>query len=68
MGIVPCFDLISCPVFRADFRLAKEGIWTSFLLVNCRFNFELEIRLLNYPNWTSIAQFMVRLISGIVKA
>ena len=24
MGIVPCFDPIRCPVFRADFQLEKE--------------------------------------------
>ena len=52
--------------FRADFRLEKKGIWTSVLLLNCFFNCELEVRLLNYPNWTSIAQVMVHLISGIV--
>ena len=54
--------------FGDDFQLENEGNWASVLLVNCSCNCELKVRLLNYPNWTSIAQVMVRLISEIVTA
>ena len=56
---MPYFDPIRCPDFWADFRLEKEGIWTSILLGNSSCNCELEVRLLNHPNWTSITQVMV---------
>ena len=45
--------------FWADFWLEKEGIWTSVFLRKCSCNCELEIRLLNHPNWTSITQVIV---------
>ena len=57
-----------CPSFEADFWLEKEGIWTSVLHDNCSQSFELEVMILNYPNWASITQVMVYLISGIVTA
>ena len=56
MEMLPCFDPMKCPDFGTDFRLEKEGIWTSVLHVNCSCNFELDVRHLNQPNWTSIAQ------------
>ena len=68
MGIVPCFDPICCLAFGANFMLEKEIIWTSVIHEDCRLSCELEVRILNYPNWTSIAQVMVHLISKIVIA
>ena len=59
VGMLPCFDPTYCPEFRTDFQLEKEGIWTSVLYGNCRCNCELDVRLLNHPNWTSITQVMV---------
>ena len=59
MGIMPCFDPLGCPVFGADFRLEKWRIWTSILHENCICIRELDVRLLNHPNWTSITQVMV---------
>ena len=62
MGIVPCFDPIRCPFFGADFRLEKCRIWTCILQGNCSSIFEIEVRLLNHPNWTSISHVMVRFL------
>ena len=57
--MLPCFDLMKCLDFGTDFRLEKEGIWTSVLHGNCSCNRDLDVRLLNNPNWTSISQVMV---------
>ena len=46
----------------------KEVIWTSVLDDNCSRSCEIEVKLLNCPNWTSIAQVVVHLISRIVIA
>ena len=59
VGMLPCFDPMKCPDFGTDFRLKKEGIWIGFLHGNCICNCELDVRLLNHPNWTSIAQVTV---------
>ena len=34
-------------------------IWTSILQGTCSSILELDVRLLNHPNWTSITQFIV---------
>ena len=39
-----------------------EGIWTSVLHGNCNCICELDVRLLNHPNWTFIAQVMVHFL------
>ena len=39
-----------------------KGIWQCVPQVNCSHISELDVRLLNYPNRTSIAQVMVRLL------
>ena len=61
MGMLPCFGPMKCLDFGIDFLLEKEGIWTSVFHENCSCNCELDVRLLNHPNWTSIAQVMVHL-------
>ena len=35
-------------------------IWTSILQGTCSYILELDVRLLNHPNWTSITQIIVR--------
>ena len=57
--MLPCFDHVHWPGFGIDFWLEKEGIWTSILHGNCSRNCELDVRLLNHPNWTSITPVMV---------
>ena len=59
--MLPCFDPMKRPDFEADFWLEKEGIWTSILHRNCSCNYELDVKILNHPNWTSIAQVIVHL-------
>ena len=59
MGMLPCFNPMKCSDFWTDFLLKKEGILTSVFHGNCSCNCELDVRLLNHPNWTSIAQVMV---------
>ena len=59
MGIVPCFNPLLCLVFGADFWLEKGRILTRILLGNCSCITELDVRLLNHPNLTSITQVMV---------
>ena len=49
------------PDFRTGFRWEIKGIWLCVLQVNCSHIGEFDVRLLNYPNWTSIAQVMVHL-------
>ena len=56
---LPCFCPMKRPDFVTDFWLEKEGVWTSVLHGNCICNCELDVRILNYPNWTFIAQVMV---------
>ena len=57
--MLPCFRPMKCPNFGTGFRLEKEGIWTSVLHGNCNSNFEIDVRLLNHLNWTSITKVMV---------
>ena len=59
--MLPCFDPMKRLDFGTDFQLEKEGIWTSVLHRNCSCNCEIDVRLLNHPNWISIAQVMVHL-------
>ena len=42
--------------------LENEGMWISVLHENCSRICELEVRLLNHSNWTSITQVMVRFL------
>ena len=46
------------------FSWEMERIWTHVLHKSCICIFELDVRFLNHPNGTSIAQFMVHLIPG----
>ena len=55
VGMLPCFDLMKHPYFGTNFQLEKEGIWTSIPHGNCSCNCELDVRLLNHLNLTSIA-------------
>ena len=57
--MLPCFGPMKRPDFGTDFWLEIEGIWTGVLLGNCSCNCELDVMLLNHPNWTSITQVMV---------
>ena len=58
-----------CPGIGTDFSVGKkEGTWTSVLHDSCIQSCELDVRSLNHSNWTSRAQAMVHLISGIVIA
>ena len=57
--MLPCFSPTKCPDFGSDFRLEKVGIWTSVPHGNCSCNCEIDVRLLNHQNWTSITQVMV---------
>ena len=50
------------------FGWKTEGIWTHILHRSCRYICELDVRLLNHPNWTSKTQVMVHLIPGITTA
>ena len=44
------------------FNKKKWGNWTSFLYGNFIFIREIDVRLLNHSNWTSIAQVMVNFL------
>ena len=46
-------------IFGLIFSQEKLGNWTSFLHGNCSYISELDARLLNHPNWTSITRVMV---------
>ena len=61
---LPCFDLTHCPDFGTSFGWETKGIWTHVLHRSCNCICELDVRLLNHPNWTSIAQVMVH-FSGL---
>ena len=41
------------------FGREKWGNWTSFLHGNCSYIGEIDVRLLNHRNWTSITRVMV---------
>ena len=62
--MLPCFGPIKRLDFGTDFQSEKEGIWTSVLHGNCNFNCELDVKLLNHPNWIFIAHVMVH-FSGL---
>ena len=49
------------------FSWEKWGNWTSVPNGNCSYISELDVRLLNHPNWISITQVMVR-FSGLSQA
>ena len=61
-GKLPHFDPMHYPDFRTGFLPRNKGIWSCVLHVNCSHISELDVRLLNYPNQTSIAQAMVCLL------
>ena len=46
-------------ILGLDFGWETEGVWTRVLHRSCIFICELDVRLLNDPNWTYIAQVMV---------
>ena len=46
-------------IFGTNFRLGKVRIWTSILQGNCSSILEIDVRLLNHQNQTSITQIMV---------
>ena len=48
--------------FGVDFRLEKWRIWTRIFHGNCSCISELDVRLLNHLNWTSITQVMVHFL------
>ena len=58
-GKLPYFDPTHYPNFRTSFRVGTKGIWSCVFHVNCSHISELDVRLLNYPNRTSIAQVIV---------
>ena len=60
-GKLPYFDLCINRTLRLVLRWEIKGIFPCVLQVNCSHIHELDARLLNYPNRTSIAQVMVRL-------
>ena len=60
--MLPCFGPMKCLDFGTNFRLEKDEIWTSVLHGNCSYNHELDVRLLNHPNWTSITQVKVHFL------
>ena len=43
-------------------------IWTQVIHRNCSCISELDVRLSNHPNWTTIAQVMVHFIPGTIAA
>ena len=59
VGMLPYFDHAHWLNFGIDFWLEKKGIWTSVLHGNCSCKCDIDVRLLNHTNWTSIAQVMV---------
>ena len=65
LGMLSCFDPTHCSKFRTSFWLGNEGIW-AHVHKRCSCNCELDVRLLNHQNWTSIAQVMVNFILGTV--
>ena len=66
--MLPSFDPTHCQEFGTGFRLRNRGILTHVLHRSCSCNCELDVRLLNHPNWTSTAQVMVHFILGTVIA
>ena len=59
MGSCPILIIRISRTLGLVFRWEIKGIWQCVLQENCRLISELDVRLLNYPNWTSIAQVMV---------
>ena len=53
------FDPTHWPDFSTDFWLLKKKNLDSDPHRNCRCICELDVRLLNHPNWTSTARVMV---------
>ena len=53
-----------CEEFGTGFRLGNRGIWTRVLHRSFSGICEIDVRFLNHPNWTSVAQIMVYLIPG----
>ena len=60
-GKLPYLDPTHYPDFRTGFRVGNKGNLACVLQVNCSHISERDVRLLNYPNRTSITQVMVRL-------
>ena len=54
--------IVSVQNLKLVFSWETKGIWTCVLHRSCSSICELDVRLLNNPNWTSIAQVMVHLI------
>ena len=61
-----CHSLGSLIVYVHNLELVfnweTERIWTRVFRRSCSCICELDVRLLNHPNWTSTAQVMVHLI------
>ena len=64
----PVLTLYNVHILGLMFGWEKEGIWTSVPHENCSYISEHDVKLLNHPNWTSIAQVMVHFILEIATA
>ena len=62
LGMLSYFEPTHCPEFGTVFGWGMEEIWSRILYRSCICNCELNVRLLNHPNWTSTAQVMVHFI------
>ena len=58
-GNVACFDPTHWLDVSTGFRLGNRGNLDSSPHINCSCICKLDVRLLNYPNWTCTAQVMV---------
>ena len=61
MGSCPSLILHISQTLGLVFGWEIKGIWPCVLQVNCKRISEIDVRLLNYLNLTSIAQVMVHL-------
>ena len=54
--------LCTCRILALVLGYETKGIWTQILHRNCSCICELDVRLLNHPNWTPKAQVMVHVL------
>ena len=62
MGSYPILIIRIIQTLGLVFGREIKGIWQCVLQVNCSHISEIDVRLLNFQNRTSVAQVMVRLL------
>ena len=67
LGLWECYPVLilhTSQILGLVFGWETEEIYTWVLHINCSCIYEIDIRILNYPNWTTTAQVMVHFIPG----